>query len=91
MKAIFRGRRHYVVSRAHDGVWLQPCDGRAERIHVTTQDADLIVDPTSDDLYLAEAFEHGEIGAFEYPDGHTYPPDHEIPRRTTRKGTTRVH
>lgn len=33
----------------------------------------------------------GEIGAFEYPDGHTYPPNHEIPRRTTPNDSTTLH
>jgi len=42
-------------------------------------------------LHLAEAFEHGEIGAFEYPDGHTYPPNHEIPRQTTPNDSTTLH
>ena len=91
MKAIFRGRRHDVVSRTQHGVWLRPCDRHAELIHVVSHDPDLIVDSSSDDLYLAEAFECGEIGAFEYPDGHTYPPNHEIPPRTTWKGSTKVH
>lgn len=91
MKAIFRGRRHYVVSQTDDGVWLQPFDGNGERRHVGKHDPDLIVDPTSEDLYLAEAFERDEIRAFEYPDGHTYPPNQEIPGRKVRNGVTRLH
>ena len=91
MKAIFRGCRHGVVSQAEDGVWLQPYDQNAARIHVATDHRDLILDPTPEDLILAEAFERAEIAAFEYPDGHTYPPNHEIPRRPTRNGARRLH
>lgn len=91
MRAIFRGRRHYVVSQTADGVWLEPFDRQAERIYVATHDPDLIVDAQPEDLSLAEAFEHDEIGAFEYPDGHTYPPNQEIPRPTMRKGAIKWH
>ena len=43
MKAIFRGCRHYVVSQAEDGVWLQPYDQNAARIHVATDHGDLML------------------------------------------------
>lgn len=91
LTAIFRGRRHYVMSQTQHGVWLQPFDQDKARIHVAVTDPDVIVNPTSDDLHLAAAFERGEIGAFEYPDGHTYPPNHEIPRPTTPNDSTTLH
>jgi hypothetical protein len=42
------------------------------------------------DLELADVFERGEIGAFEYPDGHTYPPHREVVRQRRRLGMTNV-
>jgi hypothetical protein len=45
---------------------------------------DLLLDPTADDVELAVAFERGEISAFEYQDGHTYPPNREIGSRNRR-------
>lgn len=91
MKAIFRGRRYIVVSPATESVWIERLAPNSERIQVALGDPDLIVDPTREDLDLADAFERGEIGAFEYPDGHTYPPGREIgptrkPRTDPRPG-----
>lgn len=83
MQAIFRGRRHLVVSQTRTGVWLDPVariPKAVASVHATPTDPDLILDPTDEDLHLAVAFERGEISAFEYPDGHTYPPDMEIRR-----------
>lgn len=86
MKAVFRGRRYLVVGRTDTGVWLEPIvssDAPSSRVHISPADADLILDPSEEDMNLAEAFERGEINAFEYVDGHTYPPGREIvpPRR----------
>lgn len=81
MMAIFRGRRYKIGSQCADGIWLELLGQTAQRIHVALSDVDLMVNPTTDHLGLAEAFERGEIGAFEYPDGHTCPPGREIPRR----------
>jgi hypothetical protein len=38
---------------------------------VALDDPDLVLAPTPEDLHLAEAFERGEISAFEYVDGPT--------------------
>ncbi len=84
MTAIFRGRRYFVVTQAENGGWLEPGSAReSRRVHVSVADPDLILDPADEDIDLAEAYERGEINAFEYPDGHTYPPGREIvgPRR----------
>lgn len=83
MRAIFQGRRCFVVSRTSGHVWIQPAldSGDATRRQIPDTHRDLILEPTEEDLDLAEAFERGEIGAFEYPDGHTYPAGREIPRR----------
>lgn len=91
MRAIFRGRRDLALG--HDGaaVWLGLSDQQQphEGMRVPLDDPDLIVDPTDEDLEL-EAFERGEINAFEYPDGHTYPRNREIQRLTLTTGR-RVH
>ena len=57
-------------------MWLDqfPSDNQqVARVHVSPADPDLILDPSEEDLDLAEAYERGEISAFEYVDGHTYP------------------
>lgn len=81
MIAIFRGRRYRLISQDEATVYLEPLAGTENRPEVSRLDPDLLVDPTADDLHLAEAFERGEINAFEYADGHTYPPGQEIPWR----------
>lgn len=53
-------------------------------MHVSPVDPDLILDPSHEDMDLAEAYERGEIGAFEYLDGHTYPPGLEIGKSRRR-------
>lgn len=73
MKAVFQGRRYFVVQRLEDNVWIERVASAGERRLVSVHDRDLILDPSDEDLDLAEAFERGEIGAFEYLDGHTYP------------------
>jgi hypothetical protein len=88
MNAIYNGRCHFVVSREGDAVWLE--ETRREttgRTLVSVDDPDLILQPSEEDLDLAEAFERGEVNAFEYPDGHTFPPGREI---ATAKRTQRV-
>ena len=87
MMAIYRGHRYYVVSSSDEGVSLNSIASPTVRVQVSVDDPDLIFQPTNEDLHLAEAFERGEIGAFEYPDGHTYPANQEIPRR--RQGRRR--
>lgn len=81
MKAIYKGKCHYVVSRDADTIWIKQLfrgTDRSDSVPVRLHDPDLILDPTDEDLDLAEAFERGEINAFEYPDGHTFPPGLEI-------------
>lgn len=82
MTAIFQGCRYRLVSEHADTMCLEPFTSEGKRLEVAKDNRDLIVHPTAEDLHLAEAFERGEIGAFEYADGHTYPPNREIPRRT---------
>lgn len=89
IQAIFRGRRHVVVEQTENGIWLEQIalhGSTSTRVHVAATDPDLIIDPTDDDLDIAAAYERGEISAFEYLDGHTYPPGCEIgengPNRT---------
>ncbi len=84
MKAIYQGRRHFVVSRTESGVWLEqlaPHGSSSPRVHVSADDADLILQPTDEDMDIADAYECGEISAYEYADGRTYPPGREIGRR----------
>lgn len=79
MKAIFRGRRYFVVAHAENGVWLEALSMAGNRrVHVPVADPDLILDPADEDIDLPEAYERGEVNAFEYPDGHTYPSGREI-------------
>ena len=89
MKAIFQGRRCRVVSRDEHTVSVKPSHTRGKPLEIATGHPDLILDPTADDLSLAEAFERGEIDAFEYPDGHTFPANREIvaPTRQGRRST----
>lgn len=90
MMAIYRGHRYYVVSSSDDGVALHSIGSPALRVEASIDDPDLMFEPSCEDLHLAEAFERGEIGAFEYPDGHTYPPNQEI-STTSRRPDRRVH
>jgi hypothetical protein len=79
MSAIYKGKCHFVVSREGDAVWLEASRGETTgRTLVSVDDPDLILHPSEEDLDLAEAFERGEVNAFEYPDGHTFPPGREI-------------
>jgi len=87
MNAIYNGRCLFVVSREGDAVWLETHRERARRTLVSVGHPDLILNPSEEDLDLAEAFERGEVNAFEYPDGHTFPPGREI---ATAKRTQRV-
>jgi hypothetical protein len=91
MMAIYRGHRYYVVSSADEGVSLHSVGSPALRVQVSVDDPDLIFEPSCEDLHFAEAFERGEVGAFEYPDGHTYPPNQEIPKPLKRKDPKNVH
>jgi hypothetical protein len=91
MNAIFQGRRCRVVHQAETTVSLEPRGASGARIQVAIEDPDLILDPTADDVALAEAFERGDIGAFEYVDGHTYPPNREIATPATRRRRSTVH
>ena len=79
MNAIYNGRCHFAVSREGDAVWLEETRRETSgRTLVSVDDPDLILQPSEEDLDLAEAFERGEVNAFEYPDGHTFPPGREI-------------
>jgi len=91
MIAIYRGHRYVVVSSSNEGVSLTSFTSPTLRVHVSVDDPDLIFEPTCEDLHLAEAFERGEVGAFEYPDGHTYPPNQEIARWFRGRREFRVH
>jgi hypothetical protein len=91
MTAIYRGHRYTVVATRTDVVTLESLATPGPRVEVSVQDPDLMLDPTEEDLSLGEAFERGEIGAFEYPDGHTYPPNQEIPKRRRRPPSNGVH
>lgn len=84
MTAIYRGRRYSVVAADSDAVTLDSVNPPETRIHVLLDDRDLLFKPDTVDLEMAEAFERGEIEAFEYPDGHTYPPGREIGERPPR-------
>jgi hypothetical protein len=82
--AIFRGRRWHIISQSAENVLLKPLGGPGGIVCIGVGHADLIVEPTSEDLHLADAYERGEISAFEYADGHTYPPNREIPTMQRR-------
>lgn len=86
MVAIFRGRRYVVTGGTAEAIWLERFaeDGLAERHFATFADPDLIVRPDAEDLDLADMFERGDVRAFEYPDGHTFPPGHEIAAEKSR-------
>ena len=90
MMAIYRGHRYYVVSSSDDDVALHSIGLPPLRVEASLDDPDLIFEPSCEDLHLAEAFERGEIGAFEYPDGHTYPPNQEI-STTSGRPDRKVH
>lgn len=84
MTAIFRGRRYRVISQTETTVCLELVAASGTGIDVPKEDPDLLLHPTADDLHVSEAFERGEIEAFEYADGRTYPPGREIPQRRRR-------
>lgn len=90
MVAIFRGRTARVVATSQFAVVLELRTDAKERIEIAIDDRDLILDPTPDDLALSEMFERGDVGAFEYPDGHTFPPNREIRQMKPRRGP-RIH
>ena len=96
MMTILRGRRHAVVAWTDTGIWLEPVvseDPSANRVRVAPADPDLILEPSGEDLHIADAYERGEINAFEYADGRTYPPGREVvpPRRSRMIDSTRRH
>jgi hypothetical protein len=87
MTVIFQGWRYAVPDHdPRDGAWLELTIGGhpANLPLVRIDDPDLIVAPTAEDLQLAEAFERGEVSAFEYADGHTFPPHCEITQSPQR-------
>ena len=82
MQVIFRGCRFEVTACSANGMWLERFDRQfCERRFVALADPDLIAKPDAEDLELADMFERGDVRAFEYPDGHTFPPGQEIPPR----------
>ena len=83
MQAIFRGRRFVVTGCSAQGIWLERFVPQTicERRFVAFADPDLIAKPDPEDFDLADMFERGDVRAFEYPDGHTFPPGREIPAR----------
>jgi hypothetical protein len=78
---IYQGRRYRLVAEDEGGVSLAALTHPSAVIRVPSAHADLLLDPSDDDLHMADAYERGEITAFEYPDGHTFPPHREIQRR----------
>lgn len=78
------GRRYSIVSADSDAVTLDSLNPPGTRLHVLLDDRHLLFKPDRVDFEMAEAFERGEIEAFEYPDGHTYPPGREIPKPRPR-------
>lgn len=82
MPAIYRGRRYTIVTTDAVTVTLDSLHPAGTRIQVFLDDSDLLLGPAAEDLQLAKAYERGDIEAFEYPDGHTYPPNREIARKT---------
>jgi hypothetical protein len=77
MNAIFRGQRCRVVALTDVGVWLEQVGASGDlraRVHVASTDPDLLLEPADEELRRAESYERGEIAAFDYPDGHSYPP-----------------
>lgn len=83
MQVIFRGRRFVVTGCSAEGIWLERFvrQTKCERQFVVFTDPDLITKPGAVDLDLADMFERGDVRAFEYPDGHTFPPGREIRAR----------
>lgn len=93
MTVIYRGRRYLVPDLAVTGMGLElTMEGDPPTlVRVEVDDPDLIMLPSVEDLHLAEAFERGEISAFEYPDGHTYPANLEIAQPPKRRTPSRIH
>lgn len=93
MTVIYRGRRYLVPDDelARVAVELTIGDDPPTLVRVALSDPDLIMAPCAEDLHMAEAFERGEIGAFEYADGHTYPANREIAKPPRRSTSQRVH
>jgi hypothetical protein len=77
---IYQGRRYRVVAEDEGSVSLAELARPSAVIRVSRRHVDLLLDPSDDDLHMADAYERGEINAFEYPDGHTFPPHQEIRR-----------
>ena len=79
MTVIYRGRLYLAPDHAVTGTGLELTIGgdSPTPVRVELSDRDLIMAPSAEDLQLAEAFERGEISAFEYADGHTYPANRE--------------
>lgn len=81
MQVIYRGRRHLVVKPAGTSLWLKPLAPPGGRpVRVACGHPNLILEPTAEDIEFATAYERGEVRAFEYEDGRTYPPGHEVGR-----------
>jgi hypothetical protein len=59
---IFQGRRYRLISQSAQSVWVAPRGTRQRPIVVARTNPDLIMEPTADDLELAEGFERGDIG-----------------------------
>lgn len=95
MTVIYCGRRYLVLDHEVTDVGLElRIDGDPPMlVPIALSDPELIIGPSAEDLQLAEAFERGEISAFEYADGHTYPlqrtgRSHIRPSETLRGGST---
>jgi hypothetical protein len=88
---IYQGRRYRLVAEDEGGVSVAALTHPSAVIRVPSTHADLILDPQDDDLHMADAYERGEIDAFEYPDGHTFPPHKEIGRYPTGEPPEDVH
>jgi hypothetical protein len=76
--------RYAVMSSDTLTITLHSIGVPGNTIHVSFEDRDLIFEPTADDLQLAEAFERGEIEAFEYPISYDVADEHSLNKMATR-------
>ncbi len=58
---------------------------------MSVSDRDLLLNPTHYDQQLPAAYERGEIGAFEYHNGHTYRPNREIGPTDNSDGPDQIY
>ena len=93
MTVIYCGRRYFVPDDAADdlGLELTTRGNPPAQVRVALNDPDLIMAPSAEDLQLAQAFERGDVSAFQYADGHTYPANRQIARAAGKNTPQRIH